>query len=423
MRRADRLRGRDVDGLDHRGHVCGGLLPCGDACDRQLGRGQGVGFGAHRPQPLPRLLPAGGEQPLVPEPAHRRRRPCGETVPRADEPRLLHADRHGAHRAVRSGDGRCRRRFRPSDGPLPLRGQRHEPPPSGGAAAGRAERGGALLDVHSPGVQARGGGFDAALRRRHLRQLPVEAARRDVRSRFHRGIGLHLGQHPAQRRQQHHGPGFHAGHAGDRLHAARGAQRHDPPGRGCRDARLRPGRGHHGLGLRGRHGRHARNPAAGRRTPRRDRLRRAPRRRPREVSPADFQRLPARGADADPAGLYPRLRAGGPPHAGTPAADGVRRAARQPLRGAGRGRVLDGIPPRALRFGAAALRLRGAFLHAPQLPDHRRRQHLLDGLQPGLRRYRPPVDRPRRTAAERRAVPRGRSTPGAHWEAARTSIW
>ena len=242
------------------------------------GAWSGVGFlWAHRPQPLPRLLPAGGEQPLVPEPAHRRRRPCGETVPRADEPRLLHADRHGAHRAVRSGDGRCRRRFRPSDGPLPLRGQRHEPPPSGGAAAGRAERGGALLDVHSPGVQARGGGFDAALRRRHLRQLPVEAARRDVRSRFHRGIGLHLGQHPAQRRQQHHGPGFHAGHAGDRLHAARGAQRHDPPGRGCRDARLRPGRGHHGLGLRGRHGRHARNPAAGRRTPRRDRLRRAPR--------------------------------------------------------------------------------------------------------------------------------------------------
>ena len=37
---------------------------------------------------------------------------------------------------------------------------------------------------------------------------------------------------------------------------------------------------------------------------------------PREVSPADLQRLPARGADADPAGLYPRLRAGGPPHAG-----------------------------------------------------------------------------------------------------------
>ena len=130
-----------------------------------------------------------------------------------------------------------------ADGSVPLCGQRPEPPRAGGPARGGFERGGPLVDVHSAGVQADGERLDAALRRRHLRQLPVETPRRRFPARSDRRLDLHRGQHPAQRGEQHHGPGFHAGHARYRLHAARGAQRHDPPRRGGQHARFRPGRG------------------------------------------------------------------------------------------------------------------------------------------------------------------------------------
>lgn len=61
------------------------------------------------------------------------------------------------------------RRFRPSDGPVPLRGQRHEQPRAGGDAPRRSERGGPLVDVYSVGFQTDESRLDAALRRRYLR--------------------------------------------------------------------------------------------------------------------------------------------------------------------------------------------------------------------------------------------------------------
>ena len=144
VRRADRLRGRDVDGLDHRGHVCGGLLPCGDACDRQPRAWSGSGFrGASTPTATSTTTGRWGSNPSflslridVEGPVGKRFRVPTNLVSSTQIDMAL-------TEPVRSGDGRRRRRFRPPDGPLPLRGQRHEPPPSGGAAAGRAERGGA----------------------------------------------------------------------------------------------------------------------------------------------------------------------------------------------------------------------------------------------------------------------------------------
>lgn len=61
-------------------------------------------------------------------------------------------------------------------------GQRHGGAQTLRARFGRSGRGGARFDGHSAGLQPRGEGFDAALRRRHLRQFPVAAARRDLPS-------------------------------------------------------------------------------------------------------------------------------------------------------------------------------------------------------------------------------------------------
>ena len=114
-RRADRLRGRNLDGFDHRRDVRRGLFARRDARDRCVGRGQGLGFGAHRP-PLYSLLPADRAQSGVSERAYERGR-RRQAVP-GDEPALLDADRHGADGAFRAGDGSRQGRFRPPDGCL-----------------------------------------------------------------------------------------------------------------------------------------------------------------------------------------------------------------------------------------------------------------------------------------------------------------
>lgn len=90
---------------------------------------------------------------------------------------------------------------------------------------------------------------------------------------------------------------------------------------------------------------------------------------------------------------------------GAPAPDGFRRTARQPLRSVGRRGVHDGFSPCALRLAAGPLFVPGPVPHASELPDHDRRQHLFDGLQPGLHRDELPADRSCRAAARGRALP------------------
>ena len=120
-------------------------------------------------------------------------------------------------------------------------------------------------------------------------------------------------------------------------------------------------------------------------------------------------------------GVYPRFRAGGPPHAGHSAADGLRGAERQSLRGACRRRFHDGLPHRALRLRPGTLFVRGQVRHAAQFQDHRLGKHLLDGLQPGLYRHQLQEHRPRRAAVGRRPLPGADLHLGERSEAGRIS--
>ena len=176
-RDSDRLRGRNLHGVDHRCDVRRRILPAEMRDYRQLRRGQGVGLGAHRPQPIHGLLSPVGRHSLVPERARESWKSGRRTCPVPDKPDLLDAGRPGTDRTLRSGHGGFGRRFQPPDGPVPLRGQRHEPPPSGGHAQREFERSGPLVNVHPSGFQTDGNRFDAAVRRRDFRQLPLETAR------------------------------------------------------------------------------------------------------------------------------------------------------------------------------------------------------------------------------------------------------
>ena len=219
------------------------------------GRGQGVGLGAHRPQPIHDYYRQLGGTPSFSERARESWKSGRRTCPVPDKPDLLDAGRPGADRTLRSGHGGFGRRFQPPDGPVPLRGQRHEPPPAGGHAQRRIGARRSARRCPSRWSSSRwqidsmllydGGIFD------NFPWKPLDA---EFSPRPDRRVDLHRRKHPAQREQQHHGSGLHARHAGYRLHASCRAERHDPPGRRGRYARFRPGRGHYGCRLRGCHG-------------------------------------------------------------------------------------------------------------------------------------------------------------------------
>lgn len=141
-----------------------------------------------------------------------------------------------------------RRRFRPAHGAVPVRGQRPGGAQTLCAQNGRPGRSGACFDGHSAGVQPDREGFDAALRRRYLRQFSVETPRRNLPSRLPDRQQMHVGQHRTQR-QKHHGPGVDAHHGEDRLrHAGRPQHAYRAGGRRF-DARLFSGRRHYPVGL------------------------------------------------------------------------------------------------------------------------------------------------------------------------------
>ena len=158
------------------------------------------------------------------------------------------ADRSGARRTADAGFDGLRRRFRPAHGAVPVRGQRPGGAQTLCAQNGRPGRSGACLDGHSAGVQPDREGFDAALRRRYLRQFSVETPRRNLPSRLPDRQQMHVGQHRTQR-QEHHGPGVDAHHGEDRLrHAGRPQHAYRAGGRRF-DARLFSGRRHYPVGL------------------------------------------------------------------------------------------------------------------------------------------------------------------------------
>ena len=251
-RHSDRLRVGNLDGFDHRGHVRRRILPRRDAPDRRFGCGQTVGFGAHRPQ-LPALLPPQYRHPDLPldPPQHEGPpgRPQREPFPPAFVPDLLESDRPGPRRPVRPGHDSFPAGLRQPDGAVPLRGERYEHPPSGGAAQGRHGRSDPFVDVHSAGVQTHENRHDATLRRRHLRQLPLGTPRQGVPSRFPDRQQMHVGK------QRHHGEQFArrssllAGHEQDQLRHARRTQSDDQPGCQCQHARFQQRRFDHRSGL------------------------------------------------------------------------------------------------------------------------------------------------------------------------------
>ena len=253
-RDSDRLRRRNLHGFDHRGALRGGLFAGGDACDRRFGAGSGVGFGAHR-FALRLLLPPDAGSALDAYAAAQSARRgeaqrCQEQVAAsaAEPSHFVVADRSGARRTADAGFDGLRRRFRPAHGAVPVRGQRPGGAQTLCAQNGRPGRSGACFDGHSAGVQPDREGFDAALRRRYLRQFSVETPRRNLPSRLPDRQQMHVGQHRTQR-QKHHGPGVDAHHGEDRLrHAGRPQHAYRAGGRRF-DARLFSGRRHYPVGL------------------------------------------------------------------------------------------------------------------------------------------------------------------------------
>ena len=216
--------------------------------------GSGVGFGAHR-FALRLLLPPDAGSALDAYAAAQSARRgeaqrCQEQVAAsaAEPSHFVVADRSGARRTADAGFDGLRRRFRPAHGAVPVRGQRPGGAQTLCAQNGRPGRSGACFDGHSAGVQPDREGFDAALRRRYLRQFSVETPRRNLPSRLPDRQQMHVGQHRTQR-QKHHGPGVDAHHGEDRLrHAGRPQHAYRAGGRRF-DARLFSGRRHYPVGL------------------------------------------------------------------------------------------------------------------------------------------------------------------------------
>ena len=368
-----------------------------------------MGFGAHRPQ-LPALLPPQYRHPDLPldPPQHEGPpgRPQREPFPPAFVPDLLESDRPGPRRPVRPGHDSFPAGLRQPDGAVPLRGERYEHPPSGGAAQGRHGRSDPFVDVHSAGVQTHENRHDATLRRRHLRQLPLGTPRQGVPSRFPDRQQMHVGK------QRHHGEQFArrssllAGHEQDQLRHAQRTQPDDQPGRQCQHARFQQRRLDHRSGLPRRTG--PDSGPAGENPPHRH-ARRDPHQAggfPRKVSPDHLRRLRVRRTHPCTNGLCTRRHAAGRHLRRTAAADEFPRIPRRLLLRHRQRRIFGRISRIPVRPAAGTVfgQAEDVRTRKPPVPD--RRQHLLDGFQPGIHRFRLPHDPPRVAMGFRRYLHR-----------------